>query len=132
MSATQAKLEAGAELLYASTMPDGAGYYHPITILTGGACPSPAVGVSAWGPTLAITPFRDLEEVLIDADARPVGATSVWSDPDHGAAVAARLDAGRVLLNPNCEALTRSMKAIGEADFQKVDQQSAAAGEVVL
>jgi aldehyde dehydrogenase (NAD+) len=82
-------------------IPEGEGYFLPITLVDNPPDDARVVVEEAFGPVLPLMKFADIEEVIARANATDYGlAGSVWSpDLDLAAAVAARLECGTVWIN---------------------------------
>jgi acyl-CoA reductase-like NAD-dependent aldehyde dehydrogenase len=91
----------GAKLLHVGEVPDGRGYWSPITLV--GDVPSDAAVVckEAFGPILTIHRFNNEEDALARANSTEYGlGASVWAaDVTRGAAVAERMEAGTAWVN---------------------------------
>ena len=98
-------LQEGAELLTGGRRAslrgfEGGLFYEP-TILAGAKATSHIMNEEVFGPVLALTPFRDDEEVLAAANATRFGlAAGVWTrDLNRAHTMAKRLQAGTVWIN---------------------------------
>jgi acyl-CoA reductase-like NAD-dependent aldehyde dehydrogenase len=82
------------------------GYFFAPTILAGLSDGVPVVDEEQFGPVLPVIGYRDLDEAVRRANGTAYGlSASVWSpDEDRAAAVAVRLDAGRVTVNDHAGA----------------------------
>jgi acyl-CoA reductase-like NAD-dependent aldehyde dehydrogenase len=80
---------------------DGPGYFFQPTVLTNVTEGVRIVDEEQFGPALPILTYRDESEVIDRANATMFGLSgSVWSgDPERGAAVASKLEAGTVWVN---------------------------------
>ncbi|MDQ1373314.1 MAG: hypothetical protein QOJ09_652 [Actinomycetota bacterium] len=80
---------------------DGPGYFFEPTVLTGVGDGVRVVDEEQFGPVLPVVPYRDLDDALASANATRFGlGSSVWTaDPERGAEVAARIDAGMTWVN---------------------------------
>jgi acyl-CoA reductase-like NAD-dependent aldehyde dehydrogenase len=94
-------INAGATVLYQSSIPPGPGLFLPIVILTNVTPMMRVVKEEVFGPVLTITPFDTEEEALRLANDSEFGlGGSVWSaDPERAARVAAQLDSGGAWVN---------------------------------
>lgn len=97
----QEALAAGATPLYQSPVPEGAGLFYPITILTDVDPGMRVFKEEVFGPVLTITPFDDVEDALRMANASEYGlGGSVWSaDTERASAIALRLESGGAWVN---------------------------------
>ena len=91
----------GQKVLIGGTIPEGPGFFIPITIVDNPAEDSPVVAEEAFGPVLPLIKFTDIDDVIAKVNASPYGlAGSVWSrDLEAAAAVAERIDSGTVWVN---------------------------------
>jgi aldehyde dehydrogenase (NAD+) len=92
---------AGHSFAAGGEIPEGKGYFVPITIVDNPPEDSRVVKEEAFGPVLPLLKFKDIEEVLNRANDTIYGlAASVWSaDLEAARAIAARLQAGTVWVN---------------------------------
>ncbi len=79
----------------------GAGYFYPVTLVTGMVDGAALVDEEQFGPVLPIIRYSDLNAAIASANRLDLGlGASVWSsDPARAAAVAERLQAGTVWIN---------------------------------
>jgi acyl-CoA reductase-like NAD-dependent aldehyde dehydrogenase len=91
----------GADVVIGGTMPGGAGFLYPPTLLTGVKADSPVAREEVFGPVAAVIPVRDESEAVRVANDTIYGlAASVWTaDRDRGARVASRIESGPVFVN---------------------------------
>jgi acyl-CoA reductase-like NAD-dependent aldehyde dehydrogenase len=91
----------GAKLLHIGEVPDGPGYWFPITLIGDLPSDSDVVCKEAFGPLLTIHRFNDEDDALARANATEYGlGASVWAaDITRGAAVAERMEAGTTWVN---------------------------------
>lgn len=98
-------LQAGAELLHGGRRAAGhelqSGYFFEPTILHHVADANPIMQDEVFGPVLAVTPFRDEDEVVAKANGTRFGlAAGVWTrDLQRAHTMARRLQAGTVWIN---------------------------------
>ncbi|QGZ64265.1 aldehyde dehydrogenase family protein [Paraburkholderia acidisoli] len=80
---------------------DGAGYFYPVTLVTGLSDGARLVDEEQFGPVLPIIRYRDVDDAVARANRLSVGlGASVWSsDIGKAEAVAARIRAGTVWIN---------------------------------
>jgi acyl-CoA reductase-like NAD-dependent aldehyde dehydrogenase len=80
---------------------DGPGWFYAPTILTGVADGVRVVDEEQFGPMLPVIPYRELDDALARANRGSFGlGSSVWTaDPERGAVVARRIDAGMTWVN---------------------------------
>jgi len=102
MAATvEEAVRAGATIIYQSQVPEGGGYFFPITLLANVPEDAAVVRGETFGPVLAILPYDDVEDAIFRANNTDYGlGGSVWS-PDivRATAIAERLEAGSVWVN---------------------------------
>jgi acyl-CoA reductase-like NAD-dependent aldehyde dehydrogenase len=91
----------GLKFLIGGQIPEGEGYFVPVTIVDNPPDDSRVVVEEAFGPVLPLLRFNDVEEVIRRANASEYGlAASVWSsDAERAKQIGARLDAGTVWVN---------------------------------
>ena len=91
----------GHRFLIGGDVPDGPGFFIPVTIVDNPPEDSRVVQEEAFGPVLPLLRFDDVDEVVRRANATIYGlAASVWSaDVAAAAAIAQRLEAGTVWIN---------------------------------
>lgn len=90
-------------LLEGADVPDGGGYFIPVTIVDNPPEESRVVQEEAFGPLLPMMKFSDVDEVVERANDSIYGlAGAVWSkDEDKGVEIARRLETGTVWVNNN-------------------------------
>lgn len=93
--------QTGLRFLTGGTVPEGKGYFVPITIIDNPPEDSRVVVEEAFGPVLPLLKFNDIDDVVRRANSSNYGlAGSIWtSDPERGAALAHRLETGTVWVN---------------------------------
>ncbi|MFS8038996.1 aldehyde dehydrogenase family protein [Xanthobacter sp. AM11] len=93
--------ETGLTFLCGGDIPDGRGYFVPVTLIDNPPETSRVVTEEAFGPVLPLLRFREVEDVIARANATEYGlAASVWTaDIARGEEIAARLEAGTVWIN---------------------------------
>ncbi len=93
---------AGARVLLGGTLPDGPGFFYPVTVLTDVAKGMPAYSEELFGPVAAIIPVRDARAALKVANDTTygLGAAVFTRDLARGERVAAdELEAGSCFVN---------------------------------
>lgn len=87
--------------LLGGDVPEGRGYFVPITILDNPPDTARSVREEAFGPVLPLLSYRDVDEVVRRANDSEYGlGASVWSaDVQAARAVAERLECGTVWIN---------------------------------
>lgn len=91
----------GLRFLAGGEIPEGAGFFVPITIIDNPPEESRVVREEAFGPVLPLMKFSDIDDVIARANDTDYGlAASVWSkDVDQARAIAGRIEAGTVWIN---------------------------------
>jgi acyl-CoA reductase-like NAD-dependent aldehyde dehydrogenase len=91
----------GLAFLAGGEVPEGRGYFVPVTLVDNPPEDSRVVAEEAFGPVLPLLRFDDVEEVIARANDSIYGlAGSVWSrDTDAALAIAERLETGTVWIN---------------------------------
>lgn len=91
----------GATIVCGGQPRGGAGYFYPLTIVTGIADGASLVDQEQFGPVLPVIRYRTVDEAIASANRVDVGlGASVWSsDMEQARAVAQRLEAGTVWIN---------------------------------
>ncbi|WP_407317293.1 aldehyde dehydrogenase family protein [Isoptericola halotolerans] len=91
---------AGARLLLGGEMPDGPGFFYPVTMLADVTESMTACREETFGPVMVVMEAADEETALALANRTDYGlAASVWSTPERGEAMAGRIAAGQVAVN---------------------------------
>jgi acyl-CoA reductase-like NAD-dependent aldehyde dehydrogenase len=95
----------GLNLLQGSSVPEGRGYFVPLTIVDNPPENSRVVKEEAFGPILPMMKFRELDEVVERANNTEYGlAGSVWSrNIEQAIEIAHRLETGTVWINQNLQ-----------------------------
>ena len=95
----------GLTLLEGAAVPEGGGYFIPVTLVDNPPEDSRVVVEEAFGPVLPLLRFRDIDDVVARANNTEYGlAGAVWSkDVDKAVEIAHRLDTGTVWINHNLE-----------------------------
>lgn len=91
----------GAEVYFQGDIPEGPGYFHPVTLVRNIGDDVGLVSEEQFGPVLPILTYTHVDEVIERANNSPLGlGASVWSaDEGRALAVAARVQAGTVWIN---------------------------------
>ncbi len=96
----EASVNAGARCLMGGTIPDGPGFFYPVTLLADVTADMCAFTEETFGPVGVVIRADTAQEALALANDTPYGlAASVWSDPGRGEALARHIDAGQVAVN---------------------------------
>jgi len=90
-------------LLEGADVPEGEGYFIPITIVDNPPEASRVVQEEAFGPILPMLKFEDIDDVIDRANASEYGlAGAVWSkDTDKAVEIARRMETGTIWVNQN-------------------------------
>ncbi|WP_240704876.1 aldehyde dehydrogenase family protein [Croceicoccus sediminis] len=93
--------DTGLRFLCGGDVPDGTGYFVPVTIIDNPPEDSRVVKEEAFGPVLPLLRFTDIDDVVARANDTEYGlAASVWSsDIDRAQEIAERIEAGTVWIN---------------------------------
>lgn len=91
----------GLTLLQGADIPDGEGYFVPITIVDNPPEDSRVVQEEAFGPILPMLKFKDVDDVIQRANDSEYGlAGAVWSkDTDKAVEIARQIETGTVWVN---------------------------------
>ncbi|MGO1410543.1 NAD-dependent succinate-semialdehyde dehydrogenase [Microbacterium sp.] len=94
-------VEQGATLHFGGEIPEGQGFFYPVTLLTDMTPRMTACVEETFGPVAAVIPVDSAEQAVAVANDTPYGlAASVWTgDVARGAAMAAEIEAGQVAVN---------------------------------
>lgn len=90
-------------LLQGSEIPNGEGYFVPVTIVDNPPEASRVVQEEAFGPILPMLKFNDIDDVIERANDSEYGlAGAVWSkDTDKAIEIARKIETGTVWINQN-------------------------------
>ncbi len=93
----------GLTLLQGADVPEGDGYFIPITLVDNPPEDAAVVTEEAFGPVLPLLRFSDIDDVVARANDCDYGlAGAVWSkDIDAAVALADRIETGTVWINDN-------------------------------
>jgi succinate-semialdehyde dehydrogenase / glutarate-semialdehyde dehydrogenase len=93
-------IEAGATCLLGGEVPEGDGFFYPVTLLTDVA-PEMAAGCEeTFGPVAAVMRVQDADEALRVANDTRFGlGGSVWTSTERGEAMAREIVTGQVAVN---------------------------------
>jgi succinate-semialdehyde dehydrogenase / glutarate-semialdehyde dehydrogenase len=93
-------VDAGARLLLGGHLPDGAGFFYPVTLLADVTEGMTAACEETFGPVMVVMRATDAAEALAIANRTEYGlAASVWTSPERGEAMAREIAAGQVSVN---------------------------------
>ena len=95
--------KSGLTLLEGASIPEGGGYFIPVTIVDNPPENSRVVQEEAFGPVLPMLKFTDVGDVIQRANNSPYGlAGAVWSrDTDKAIEIARQIETGTVWINQN-------------------------------
>ncbi len=93
-------VEQGATLRLGGQIPEGEGFFYPVTLLTDVTPGMTACREETFGPVAAVIEVADQDEALRVANDTPYGlAASVWTSTERGEALASEIQAGQVAVN---------------------------------
>jgi succinate-semialdehyde dehydrogenase/glutarate-semialdehyde dehydrogenase len=93
-------LAKGARCRLGGELPDGPGFFYPVTLLADVEPDTAAFCEETFGPVGALIRADDVEHAVALANQSDYGlAASVWTDADRGEALAVRLESGQVAIN---------------------------------
>lgn len=96
----QATVDAGATCRMGGQIPDGDGFFYPVTLLTDVTNDMTACAEETFGPVAVVVKAESAEDALAIANDTPYGlAASVWTTAERGEAMAAEIEAGQVVVN---------------------------------
>ncbi len=96
----QLTIDAGARCLLGGQVPEGPGYFYPVTLLADVTPEMAAFREETFGPVAVVIRADDEAHALEMANDTPYGlAASVWSSTARGEALAAKIRAGQVAVN---------------------------------
>ncbi len=96
----QATVDAGATCRMGGQIPDGDGFFYPVTLLTDVTNDMTACSEETFGPVAVVIEVDSAEDALAVANDTPYGlAASVWTSTDRGEAMAVDIEAGQVVVN---------------------------------
>lgn len=93
--------DGGATIACGGALVDRPGWFYPATIMTNVADDAAVVAEEQFGPVLPILAYDDLDDAIERANRTTYGlGSSIWAgDPERGAALASRLEAGMTWIN---------------------------------
>ena len=96
--------KASGTIIAGGELPEGPGYFVPLTVVRDVAEGDVIVDEEPFGPILPIIRYSDVDDVIARANASPYAlGGSIWSsDPEAAAKVALRLESGSVWVNQHC------------------------------
>lgn len=96
--------KASGTVIAGGDVPDGPGYFIPLTVVRDVVDGDAIVDEEPFGPILPIIRYSDIDDVVSRANASSYAlGGSVWSgDPEAAAKVALRLESGNIWVNQHC------------------------------
>ena len=96
----RSSIDSGARLVMGGELPDGEGYFYPVTFLADVEPGMSAFREETFGPVAVLIRARDEDHALELANDTEYGlAASVWTATDRGEAIAGKIAAGQVSVN---------------------------------
>jgi succinate-semialdehyde dehydrogenase / glutarate-semialdehyde dehydrogenase len=93
-------IEQGARCVLGGELPDGPGFFYPITLLCDVTPEMTAFREELFGPVAVVVRANDADHALALANDTEYGlAASVWTSGERGVAMARDLEAGQVVVN---------------------------------
>ena len=93
-------VDAGATLRLGGEVPEGPGYFYPVTLLTDVKAGMTACVEETFGPVAAVLVVDSAEEAIAAANDSDYGlGASVWSTAQRGEAMARQIQSGQVAVN---------------------------------
>ncbi|KGK41453.1 succinate-semialdehyde dehydrogenase [Nitrincola sp. A-D6] len=93
-------LAAGARCLLGGEVPEGAGYFYPVTLLADVKPGMTAAVEETFGPVAVVMKAADADEAIAIAnDSRYGLAAGIWTERSRGEQLARRLEVGQVAVN---------------------------------
>lgn len=94
-------VDAGAQCLLGGELPDGPGFFYPVTLLTDVDEAMCAFNEETFGPVMCVTPAADREEALQLANETDYGlGAGIWTaNAELAEQMALRIEAGQVAIN---------------------------------
>ncbi len=93
-------LAAGAQCLLGGQIPDGEGFFYPVTLLTEVTNEMTACREETFGPVAVVLKADSAAQALQIANDTEYGlAASIWTDRTRGEAMAKEIEAGQVVIN---------------------------------
>ncbi|MFN3880194.1 MAG: NAD-dependent succinate-semialdehyde dehydrogenase [Nitrincola lacisaponensis] len=92
--------QAGARCLLGGELPDGPGFFYPVTLLADVTADMTAAVEETFGPVAVVMRARDAEHaVALANDSRYGLAAGLWTERSRGEQLARRLEVGQVAVN---------------------------------
>ncbi len=91
---------AGANCLLGGELPNGPGFFYPVTLLTGVQPDMTAAREETFGPVAVVMKVADEDEALALANDTDYGlAAALWTNTERAVEMARRLETGQVAIN---------------------------------
>jgi succinate-semialdehyde dehydrogenase/glutarate-semialdehyde dehydrogenase len=95
-----ASIAGGARCVLGGELPEGEGYYYPVTLLADVEPGMAACTEETFGPVAAVMKAKDTADAIRLANDTPYGlASSVWTTAERGEELAREIQAGQVTVN---------------------------------
>lgn len=97
----EATVQAGARCLLGGELPDGKGYFYPVTLLADITAEQCAWREETFGPVMCCSSFETLEQAVAMANDTEYGlGAGIWmADQDKAQEIAAQIESGQVAIN---------------------------------
>ncbi len=96
----QETVKSGARCLLGGDLPEGDGYFYPVTLLADVEPGMVAAVEETFGPVAVVMKARDAEHALEIANDTNYGlAAAIWTTAERGAELAPRIETGQVAVN---------------------------------
>ncbi|MDZ7675691.1 MAG: NAD-dependent succinate-semialdehyde dehydrogenase [Acidimicrobiales bacterium] len=96
----EATVDAGATCRMGGRIPDGDGFFYPVTLLTEVTDDMAACAEETFGPVAVVVRVDSAEHAVTLANDTPYGlAASIWTATERGEAMTAEIEAGQVVVN---------------------------------
>lgn len=96
----QETIEQGADCVLGGELPNGDGYFYPVTLLSNVTPDMCAFNEETFGPVGVLVRARDADHAVeLANDTRYGLAASIWTETSRGEAMASLLDTGQVSVN---------------------------------
>lgn len=96
----QESIAQGAKCLMGGTMPEGKGFYYPVTLLSEVKNDMSACREETFGPVAVLSKVKDVQEAISIANDTPYGlAASLWSGSDKALDWLTQIESGQLVLN---------------------------------
>jgi succinate-semialdehyde dehydrogenase/glutarate-semialdehyde dehydrogenase len=96
----RATIDAGATCHMGGEMPDGDGFFYPVTLLSGVTPEMTACTEETFGPVAVVMKAEDADDALaLGNDTRYGLGSAVWTTPERGEKMAREIVAGQVAVN---------------------------------